>query len=98
MTNQPSKRGGARPGAGRPKNEPAKLTGIAPTTDPLEFLQSVMSSDDTETRIRVAAAVALLPYLHAKKGEGIKDQRQDAASKAGGGKFAPSKPPVRLVK
>ena len=91
------KRGGARPGAGRPPAELSKLIGLTPTNDPLVFLQAVMSNDDADTRIRVAAAVALLPYVHAKKAEGVKEQKQDAAKKASNGKFAASKPPVRLV-
>ena len=49
-------------------------------------------------RLRLNAAVALMPYVHAKAGEtGKKDAKQDAAKKASAGKFAPSHAPVRLV-
>ena len=56
-----------------------------------------MGNPANDARLRMGAAVALLPYVHAKKAEGVKDQKQDAAKKAGGGKFAPSRAPVRLV-
>ena len=97
MTNQTKTHGGARPGAGRPPGESAKLIGIAATNDPLVFLQQVMNDGDSETRIRVAAAVALLPYMHAKRAEGVKDQRQDAAKKAGAGRFGASKSPKLVI-
>ena len=94
--NTMKKHGGARAGAGRPPNEAAKLT-VASTSDPLIFLKAVMGNDDADIRLRVAAAQALLPYIHSKKVEGVKDQKQDAAQAAGGGRFATSKPPIRLV-
>jgi len=89
--------GGARQGAGRPPGVPAKLTGIAPTNDPLVFLQQVMNDAEADTRIRVAAAVALLPFVHAKKADGVKDVKQDAAKKASVGRFGPSPSPLRMV-
>ena len=96
MTDPIKRHGGARPGAGRPPGAPAKLIGMAATNDPLVFLQQVMNDGEADTRIRVAAAVALLPYMHAKLAEGVKDKRQDGAKKAGAGRFGASKPP-RLV-
>lgn len=88
--------GGARPGAGR-KPTPPVLFDIPATNDPLEFLRLVMVDNAAEIKIRIAAAVALLPYVHAKKVEGVKDKKQDAAKKAGTGRFGASAPPVRLV-
>jgi len=40
----------------------------------------------------------LMPYVHAKKGDNVKDVKQDAAKKASTGRFGASPPPpVRLV-
>lgn len=98
MTNQPKRRGGARPGAGRPKSEPVLLPDLPATNDPLQWLLNVVNEHAADMRLRVAAAVAALPYCHARMGEsGIKDQANAAAKKAGAGKFAPSRGPVRLV-
>ena len=88
--------GGARPGAGRPKSTPT-LIEIEPTNDPLQFLQVVMNDDAIDLKLRAAAAIALMPYIHAKKNEGKKDEKQTAAKKASAGKFASVSPPMRLV-
>ena len=97
MNNPLKKRGGVRPGAGRPPGAPAMLPAMPGTSDLLEFLRLVMRDPANDARLRIGAAVALLPYVHAKKGEGVKDQKQDAAKRAGAGRFAIGKPPVRLV-
>lgn len=89
--------GGARPGAGRKPAEPVFLD-IAATDDPLIFLRRVMQNDAADMKLRLSAATALMPFVHAKKAEGVKDQKQDAAKKAGTGRFGASPPPVRLVK
>ena len=91
------KRGGARPGAGRPPGEPAMLSDMPATSDPLEFLRLVMANPANDARLRVGAAVALMPYVHAKKVEGSKDQKQDAAKKASAGRFGSSKPPSLVI-
>jgi phage terminase small subunit len=70
---------------------------VAATNDPLEFLRLVMVNNTTDMKIRIAAAVALMPYVHPKKAPGVKDQKQDAAKKASAGRFAASRAPVRLV-
>lgn len=102
MAGQPGKSGGARKNAGRPKKEPQdreeKLT-IATNGDqtPLEFLLSVMNDNEIEDRLRINAAKTAAQYVHAKVGEGgKKDGKQEAAKKAGAGKFGAAAPP-RLV-
>ena len=98
MTEPTKKRGGARPGAGRKPNEPILLPNLPTTGDPLAFLLALMRDAEADSRTRRSAAVACLPYCHARISEsGIKDQAQTAAKKAGAGKFAPSLSPVRLV-
>ena len=88
--------GGARLGAGRPKSQPI-LIDIQQTNDPLQFLQVVMNDDAIDLKLRAAAAIAMMPYIHAKKNEGKKDEKQTAAKKASAGKYASVLPPMRLV-
>lgn len=65
-------RGGARPGAGRPKGVANKLTAQAQAETkasgitPLEYMLSVMRAPETEPRERLVAAQAAAPYVHAK--------------------------------
>lgn len=94
------KSGGQRPGAGRPKKPPAKLTDSELLTkalqqgDPRAFLLAVMADADNDARLRVDAAKALLPYECQKKGKGgKKEEAVNAAKKVGHGKFAPGRPP-----
>ena len=88
--------GGARPGAGRkPQDKEEKLT-IATNgkQTPLEFLLSVMNDNEIEDRLRIDAAKTAAQYVHHKAGEGgKKEELQDAAKKAGAGKFGAIAPP-----
>lgn len=64
--------GGPRPGAGRPKGrksaktleqiEAVKASGITP----LDYLLSVMRNETKDEAIRIDAAKAAAPYVHAK--------------------------------
>lgn len=64
------------------------------TTDPLEFLESVMRNPLAEDSLRVRAAVTVAQYRHAKKADaGKKGAKADAANKASTGRFAPAAPP-----
>lgn len=71
-------------------------------SDPKEFLLATMNDFETDSKLRVDAAKALMPFIHPRKGEGSKKQeRQDAAKKAGTGKFSSAPPPpshLRSVK
>jgi phage terminase small subunit len=98
MTERKGKHGGARPGAGRPKDAPILAT-MPPTTDALEFLLGVMVNDALDMRLRIDAAKAMMPFTHSKIGDtGKKENKATAAKKTARGKFAPSDPPVRLVR
>jgi phage terminase small subunit len=87
----PNRHGGARPGAGRPKgslnlatreaNEAAAALPVC--DDPLQWLQTLMADSRQDARLRVDAAKALLPFMHAKAGEGgKKDEANKAAKRA----------------
>ena len=94
MAGVPGRSGGARPGAGRKPKEPTIMQLAATYDDPEKFLRAVMNDAKTDAKIRVDAAKALMPYVHAKKGEGgKKEEAADRAKRAGAGKFAPSVPP-----
>ena len=99
MAGKPGKSGGYRAGAGRKPQEPQdkaeKLT-IATNgkQSPLEFLLSVMNDNEIEDRLRIDAAKTAAQYVHHKAGEGgKKEELQDAAKKAGAGKFGAIAPP-----
>lgn len=65
--------------------------------DPKIFLLALMNDLEADIKLRADAAKSLMPFMHMKKGEGgIKDERQEAAKKAGAGKFGAAAPP-RLV-
>lgn len=91
--------GGVRPGAGRkPKPPPVISADLPKDDDPRIFLTALMNDPLADARLRLDAAKALLPYIAQKPGEvGKKEERAQAAKKAGRGKFAPVAPPLRLV-
>ena len=65
-------RGGARPGAGRPKgganklNDEARAKALDGGTTPLEYLLAVMRDTDLDRDTRIDAAKAAAPYVHAR--------------------------------
>jgi phage terminase small subunit len=74
------------------------LTKALQHSDPKMFLLAAMNDVELEGKLRIDAAKALMPFVHPKVGEaGKKDQRQDAAKKAGAGKFAAAAPPKLVV-
>lgn len=105
-------RGGARPGAGRPKgskNRPATMPEgalSAPAVPeggaltPLEYMLAVMNDATQlpERRDRMAQAAAA--YVHTKSAEAIpgkREQANQAAQEAARGRFAPRQPPKLVV-
>lgn len=62
-------------------------------SDPKDFLLAVMNDFESEAKLRVDAAKALMPFVHSRKGEGgKKDAAKEAAEKAAG-KFSRQAPP-----
>lgn len=101
-----SNRGGKRPGAGRKKKPPVLLADAPVNTpvntprpavgepDSLRVLRAIATNTSIDLKMRLEAAKALAPYEAVRKGEGgKKDERKDAAKKAGTGRFAPAAPP-----
>lgn len=86
-------RGGARPGAGRPRKSPdeqskprtkAQISAAAAAKDqtPLEFMLSVMNDPAEDKKFRAAMAQAAAPYVHAKPGEDKKGKKEEAQDRA----------------
>ena len=85
--------GGARKGAGRPQR-PLQLVDLQPSADPLSFLLAVMNEESIDTRLRVDAAKALLPFMHVRLAKaGLKEIKNQDARAAVTGRFAPSSGP-----
>ena len=106
-------RGGARPGAGRPKKEAGKAPVIRNEKDaakprkslggqsPLEYMLSVMNDPEQDGLRRDKMAMAAAPYVHARAADvapGKKEQKQAAAEEVAGGRFAPRQRPRLAVK
>ena len=106
-------RGGARPGAGRPKREAGKAPSIKNDAaanrprkalgglTPLEYMLAVMNDDGADDLRRDRMAQSAAPYVHVRAVEaapGKKEQKQAAAEEATRGRFAPRQGPRLAVK
>ena len=63
--------GGRRKGAGRPvgsRNRPRLIHGLPETNCPRAWLLALMNHPGAPLRLRMSAAMALLPYFHTRKG------------------------------
>ena len=59
--------GGRRKGSGRPagsRNKPRLIHGLPETNDPLQWLLAAMNHEALPMRLRMAAAKALMPFMH----------------------------------
>jgi phage terminase small subunit len=83
----PSKRGGARPGAGRPRktvllpDAPLAQSPIAEQGSPGAFLMERMNDESVEMKLRLDAAKALLPFWHARAEPMRKPAASDGAAR-----------------
>lgn len=75
----------------------AQLSDSLAHKDPKVFLLALMNDLEADVKLRADAAKALMPFMHPKIAEGVKDQRKEAAKKAGAGKFGASAPPRLIV-
>lgn len=106
-------RGGARPGAGRPRKEAGSVPAVKNEASanrprkslggltPLEYMLSVMNDDDQDPTRRDRMAMAAAPYVHARASDvapGKKEQRKETAQQASsGGKFGVPSAPKLIV-
>jgi hypothetical protein len=84
---EPQPRGGAQK---RSKSVPVEI----PEADMLTLLKDIALGRTEASAGQIRAAIAAVQYTHTKKGDGgKKDEDQEKARKAAGGKFAPAAPP-----
>ena len=90
-------RGGARPGAGRPRKGTVKGTPGQTATSAMEWLLSVLADPAADLARKDRCAIALLPFTFRRMAEntvGVKAQSDaDAAKAAATGKFRVPDPP-----
>jgi phage terminase small subunit len=92
---------GATPAQAPEEEGPAgfDLKGALLHRDPKDFLLAVMNDFDSDAKLRVDAAKALMPFIHPRKGEsGKKEVAKANAEGAGQGKFGVRKGPLSVVK
>lgn len=78
-----------------PSGEPVAMTNFTP----LEYALHVMNDPREPKERRDRLAVAAMPFVHTKKGEGGKREKTaDDANKAATGKFSTIAAPLRAVK
>lgn len=88
------------PGSG----EDAPPAGVDPAAvfydDPMDLLKAEMNNPLLDPKVRMQAAIALLPYSHQRLGEsGKKEKADDAARNVVTGRFRPATPPqMSLIK
>ncbi|MGE6387367.1 terminase small subunit [Pseudomonas sp. NPDC078416] len=85
-----------------PGDESFDLVKAMRFSDPKEFLLATMNDFETDSKLRVDAAKALMPFIHPRKGEGGKKEgKENAAKIAAKGKFGAAPPPpghLRVVR
>jgi hypothetical protein len=65
------------------------------------FLEGLLTNPNVDQKTKIQIANILIPYQHARKGEGAggkKEEQADRAKQAGAGRFQSGKPPIALVK
>jgi phage terminase small subunit len=67
---------------------------------PLEYMLRVMNDPKVDSDMRARMATAAAPYVHQRQGEGMgkKEEQDERAKKAGAGRFAPGRAPLKAVK
>ena len=81
-------------------NKAERIEAAAENLTPLDYMLKVMNDPQAEKERRDRMAQAAAPYIHARAGEGVgkKDEKAERAERAAQGKFAPGKPPLKIVK
>lgn len=97
LPRKPGKRGGARPGAGRPKKTPEDATvRIDEDMTMLDFLREVALGRIVPSAIQVQAARTAVQYESVKTGDGGKKEARQAAAEEGAGALPTTPAPVGL--
>lgn len=91
-----------RQGAGATGHDQAEATlglgALGLTSDPKRVLVALMNDTGEDPKLRLEAAKALMPFVHARVGDqGKKEAKGEAAKKAATGRFATKAPPKLVV-
>ena len=101
LASQPKAAGGAS-AAQAPAPPPAPTFDISTAlmhSDPKAFLAAAMNDPALDPKLRIDAAKALMPFTHAKLGEGGKKDQKNEEAKKVGGRFSAAVPPkLKAVK
>jgi phage terminase small subunit len=79
-----------RPKVEKPPKEvaPPPAPTVAQGDDPVEFMKAMWQNEEEDPKLRLEAAKAHASFTRAKPGEkGKKEQKQEAAERAGSGRF-----------
>lgn len=99
MSEKKNSHGGAREGAGRPRNPEPETVRIEGERDNLKLLQDIAFGVIEVSPNQLRAAIAAIQYTHPKVGEAGKKQSKQEEAKKVAGKFSASAPPkLGLVK
>jgi phage terminase small subunit len=80
------------------ESDPEVADTLPTTDDPKVFLLAVMNHPKVDGKLRIDAAKSVLPFVHQKLGEGgKKEEKANAAKKAGAGRFGAAAPPKLVV-
>lgn len=74
------------------------LAALGLTSDPKRVLVALMNDANEEPKLRLEAAKALMPFVHARVADQGKKVAKNEAAKKAANRFAPSAPPLRMVK
>lgn len=74
------------------------LAALGLTSDPKRVLVALMNDANEEPKLRLEAAKALMPFVHARVADQGKKAAKNEAAKKAANRFAPSAPPLRMVK
>ena len=93
----PGKRGGKRPGAGRPKKAPTEATRIDEDLSMLDLLREIALGRVSVNATQLAAARAAVQYEAAKSGDAGKKEMRQAEAEKELADLPSTPPPLRIV-
>lgn len=97
LPRKPGKRGGARPGAGRPKKtDPDEPTVIEDDITMLQLLKGIALGRYKVSPMQLTAARAAIQYEQEKAGDGGKGERQQQEAKTTAGSFPQTPAPSHM--
>ena len=97
LASAPGKRGGKRPGAGRPKKAPTEATRIDEDLSMLDLLREIALGRVQVNATQLAAARAAVQYEAVKSGDGGKKELRQAEAERELADLPMTPAPLRIV-